>query len=90
LHNLGDNISPGFFASWRVFSQKRWAAVSGDACQKLFPHSAAIGAKDRLVIADYVQALKAYRLTLSVPVLNNAAAVLFLVDRAAAANLREH
>lgn len=45
----------------------------------LFPHSAAINEKERLVVADYVQALKAYRLTLTLPVINNAAAVLFLV-----------
>ena len=46
----------------------------------LFPHSPALREVTRLAVAVYVEAVKGYRLTLTLPVLNNAAAVLFLVS----------
>ncbi len=46
----------------------------------LFPHSPALREVTRLAVAVYVDAVKGYRLTLTLPVLNNAAAVLFLVS----------
>lgn len=45
----------------------------------LFPGTSALEEKRRLVVANYVPALKANRLTLTLPVLNNAAMVMFLV-----------
>lgn len=45
----------------------------------LFPHSPALREVTRLAVAVYVEALRGYRITLTLPVLNNAAAVLFLV-----------
>lgn len=45
----------------------------------LFPHSPALREVTRLAVAVYVEAIKGYRLTLTLPVLNAAAAVLFLV-----------
>lgn len=45
----------------------------------LFPHSDALRETKRLVTAVYVPELKSYRLTLTLPVLNNAADVFFLV-----------
>lgn len=45
----------------------------------LFPGSPALREVMRLVVAAYVEAARAYRLTLTLPVLNAAAAVLFLV-----------
>jgi 6-phosphogluconolactonase len=45
----------------------------------LFPGSAAAREEDRLVVAAWVEKLGAYRVTLTTPVLNNAACVLFLV-----------
>jgi 6-phosphogluconolactonase len=46
----------------------------------LFPHSPALREVTRLAVAVYVEAVKSYRITLTLPVLNNAASVLFLVS----------
>jgi len=46
----------------------------------LFPHSPALREVTRLAVAVYVDAVKGYRITLTLPVLNNAADVLFLVS----------
>ena len=46
----------------------------------LFPHSPALREITRLAVAVYVEAVKSYRITLTLPVLNNAASVLFLVS----------
>lgn len=48
-------------------------------CASLFPHTDALRVRDRLVTANYVPKLDANRITLTVPVINNAAAVVFLV-----------
>ena len=45
----------------------------------LFPGSEALTESKRLVVAYYVKKLQAYRLTLTLPVLNNGAAIVFLV-----------
>jgi 6-phosphogluconolactonase len=45
----------------------------------LFPGSAALAERERLVIAAYVEKLKTYRITFTLPVLNSAAEVAFLV-----------
>jgi 6-phosphogluconolactonase len=45
----------------------------------LFPGSAALNEHQRLVAAPYVEKLKAHRLTLTLPVINDAAQVTFLV-----------
>ena len=56
----------------------------------LFPGSDALEDAKRLVAATYVVKLKAYRLTLTLPVLNHAAVVLFLITGASkAAVVRE-
>lgn len=46
----------------------------------LFPGSDAVRERSRLAIAPWVSSLGAYRITLTVPVLNHAALVLFLVS----------
>ena len=46
----------------------------------LFPGSAALDERDHLVATAYVERLKAYRLTLTLPVINAAAQVSFLVS----------
>jgi len=46
----------------------------------LFPGAPALDEARRLVVAAYVEPLKAYRLTLTLPVLNAAARVIFLVS----------
>jgi 6-phosphogluconolactonase len=48
----------------------------------LFPHSAAIHEMGRLVTANHVQNKDAWRLTLTWPVINNAASVFFLIGGA--------
>lgn len=48
-------------------------------CASLFPHTAALNERDKLVTANYVPKLNANRITFTVPVINNAADVIFLV-----------
>ena len=46
----------------------------------LFPDTLALLEQEHLVVANWVEKLKTYRLTLTLPVLNNAATVMFLVS----------
>jgi 6-phosphogluconolactonase len=46
----------------------------------LFPETRAIGEATRLVVANWVDKLHAFRITMTLPVLNNSAYVLFLVS----------
>jgi len=46
----------------------------------LFPDTDALRERDRLCVANWVKKLNAWRITLTLPVLNNAANVLFLVS----------
>lgn len=46
----------------------------------LFPETPALQEKSRLVVANWVEKLKAYRLTLTLPVINAAGCVAFLVS----------
>ena len=46
----------------------------------LFPHTSALTETKRLVVANYVEKFGAYRLTLTVPVINHAAHVIFLIS----------
>jgi 6-phosphogluconolactonase len=56
----------------------------------LFPGSAALAEEVRLVTANWVEKLKSFRLTLTCPVFNNAARILFLVaDAEKAETLRD-
>ena len=56
----------------------------------LFPHSPALKETQRLVVAPWVEKLRAYRITLTLPVLNNARSTMFLVTGASKATvLRE-
>jgi len=48
----------------------------------LFPHSAALQERSRLVVANWVEKFQHYRLTFTAPVINNAAEVMFLVSGA--------
>ena len=48
-------------------------------CASLFPHTAALHVDNRLVTANEVPQLHTTRITFTVPVINNAAAVVFLV-----------
>ena len=56
----------------------------------LFPGSQALGEKSRWVVSNWVEKFKTNRITLTLPVLDNASAVMFLVSgRDKAAVLRE-
>jgi len=46
----------------------------------LFPGTAALEENQRLVVANWVEKFKTYRITFTLPVLNNAATVVFLVS----------
>jgi 6-phosphogluconolactonase len=48
-------------------------------CASLFPHTQALTVHDRLVTANHVPQLNTDRITFTAPVINNAAAVVFLV-----------
>ena len=48
----------------------------------IFPGSAVLGETKRLVAAPWVEKLNTYRITMTLPLLNNAASVLFLVSGA--------
>ena len=53
----------------------------------LFPQSPALKETERLVVAPWVEKLNAYRITLTLPVLNNAKSVVFLVTGASKAEI---
>ena len=53
----------------------------------LFPYSPALKETERLVVAPWVEQLDAYRITMTLPVLNNAHSVVFLVTGAAKAEI---
>lgn len=56
----------------------------------LFPGTDALGERKRLVVANWVEKFNAFRITMTLPVLNNAASVIFFVSGAEkAAVLRE-
>jgi 6-phosphogluconolactonase len=46
----------------------------------LFPGSAAVGERERLVVAPWLEALKTFRITLTPPVFNHARCALFMVS----------
>jgi 6-phosphogluconolactonase len=48
----------------------------------LFPQTQALQERSRLAVANWVEKFKTYRITLTLPVLNNAACVMFLVTGA--------
>jgi 6-phosphogluconolactonase len=55
----------------------------------LFPGTKALHEKKRLVVANWVEKLQTHRITLTAPVLNNAALIIFLVSGAEKAKVLE-
>jgi 6-phosphogluconolactonase len=53
----------------------------------LFPQSSALEQTDRLVVAPWIEKLDAYRITMTLPVLNNGKSVVFLVTGASKAEI---
>jgi 6-phosphogluconolactonase len=51
----------------------------------LFPGSAALGERERLCVANWVEKFAGYRITLTLPILNAARAAIFIVTGAAKA-----
>ena len=56
--------------------------VRTDTRRPFFPWHRALSERQHLVVANWVEKLKEYRITLTLPVLNNAACVVFLVTGA--------
>lgn len=56
----------------------------------LFPGSAALHDQEHLVAPAYVEELKAHRLTLTLPVINNAEEIIFLIAGAGKSAIVEH
>jgi 6-phosphogluconolactonase len=48
----------------------------------LFPHSSALHEQNRLVVSNWVEKFQSFRITMTVPVLNNADSIIFLVSGA--------
>jgi len=92
----GEEASPGHAAAVYEEELRRFFDLPGDALPRfdlvylglgsdghtasLFPGTRALGETERLVVANPVDKLDTTRLTLTLPVLNNAACVAFLVS----------
>lgn len=93
VHRMPGEGEPHFSASAyeetlrQFFGTKEWPSfdllllgVGADGhTASLFPGSSALGEKARWVAASYIEKLSAYRLTLTLPVLNHAEEVHFLI-----------
>jgi 6-phosphogluconolactonase len=63
-----------------------WLGLGPDGhTASLFPHSAALTEKKRLVAANWVEQFQSHRITMTLPVLNHAKCLIFLVSGAAKA-----
>ncbi len=74
-------------AAWPVFDLVLLGLGTDGHTASLFPGSAALKETQRLVLAPWVEPLQSHRITLSLPVLNRASLVVFLVSGAAKAEV---
>ena len=82
----------GFFyrGAWPEFDLVLLGMGEDGHTASLFPHTEALGERAAWVVANWVERLKAYRITLTAPAINNARHVLFIVTGASKAErLRE-
>lgn len=71
------HLSPGLFPRFDLI----FLGMGDDGhTASLFPGTAALEEKSRLVVANRVEKMNTWRITLTLPVLNNAAEVVFLVS----------
>ena len=96
VHRMAGEHEPGLAASEYENDLKKSFHLSGGVLPRfdlvllgigedghtasLFPGSAALGESGHMVVAHYVEKLKAYRLTLTLAVLNHAAEIVFLIS----------
>ena len=78
------NLKPG---EWPRFDLMLMGIGEDGHTASLFPESEALENREKLVVATYVEKLKAYRLTLTLPVINHAANSWFLVAGASKATV---
>ena len=76
---LSEGEIPRFDLMWQGLGDNGHTA-------SLFPGTSALEENSRLVVANWVEKLKAHRITMTFPVLNHAAKVLFLVSGSTAAD----
>jgi 6-phosphogluconolactonase/glucosamine-6-phosphate isomerase/deaminase len=74
-------------ASSRVFDLVLLGLGPDGHTASLFPGTAALNETTRLVVANWGDKFKTYRITLTLPVLNRAACVMFLVSGADKADI---
>jgi len=77
-------LAPG---AWSRFDLVLLGLGEDGHTASLFPGSEALRETERLAAAPWVESLKSYRITLTLPVLNHAASVLFLVGGAEKAEI---
>ena len=78
------NLAPGEFPRFDLV----FLGLGPDGhTASLFPGTAALSEKHRLVVANWVDKFKSYRITFTLPVLNHAACVMFLVAGADKASM---
>jgi 6-phosphogluconolactonase len=86
-----DQTLRGFFhlgsGAWPRFDLVLLGLGEDGHTASLFPGSSALGESSRLVAATWVEKMKTFRITLTYPVLNHAAAVDFLISGAGKAQI---
>ncbi len=74
--NLAPGLAPGAFPRFDLIL----LGMGPDGhTASLFPHTSALAVRDRMVVANSVPKLQTERITLTVPTLNAAAAIVFLI-----------
>jgi 6-phosphogluconolactonase len=68
------------YGEWPVFDLMLQGLGANGHTASLFPGTTALAERERLVVANWVEKFKSYRITMTLPVINHAARVLFAVS----------